>query len=78
MNLNLNYLLSKMLINFKLLTTADDKKIEAELKGLKKINKDSSPELTTRLKHIIQSVNGDSRSKTIRDFIDNQFLAKRF
>ena len=67
---------SKMLITFKLLTQADDKKIEAELKGLKKINKDASPELTTRLKHIIQSVNGDRTSKTIRDFVDKQFLAR--
>ena len=67
---------SKMLLTFKLLTQADDKKIEAELKGLKKINKNSSPELTTRLKHLIQSVNGDRTVKTIRDFVDKQFLAR--
>jgi len=53
-------------ITFKILTSADDKKIEAEIKGLKKINKNSSPELTTRLKHLITSVNGDSTEKTIR------------
>ena len=47
-----------------------------ELKGLKKINKNSSPELTTRLKHIIQSVNGDRTQKVIRDFVDKQFLAR--
>ena len=68
--------MSKTLINFKLLTTADDKKIEAELKGLKKINKDSSPELTTRLKHMVTAVNGNRDIKTIRNFIDNHFLAK--
>ena len=67
---------SKLLLTFKLLTQADDKKIEAELKGLKKINKNSSPELTTRLKHVIQSVNGDRTQKTIRDFVDKQFLAR--
>ena len=67
---------SKMLLTFKLLTQADDKKIEAELKGLKKINKNASPELTTRLKHVIQSVNGDRTIKTIRDFVDKQFLAR--
>ena len=67
---------SKILLTFKLLTQADDKKIEAELKGLKKINKNASPELTTRLKHIIQSVNGDRTVKSIRDFIDNSFLAR--
>ena len=67
---------SKMFITFKLLTQADEKLIEQELKGLKKINKNSSPELTTRLKHVIQSVNGDRTQKTIREFIDNSFLAR--
>ena len=67
---------SKVLISFKLLTTADEKKIESELKGLKKINKNASPELTTRLKHVIQSINGDRDVKTVRNFVDNQFLAK--
>ena len=67
---------SKVLLTFKLLTQEDEKKIEAELKGLKKINKNSSPELTTRLKHVIQSVNGDRTQKVIRDFVDKQFLAR--
>ena len=67
---------SKKLITFKLLTQEDEKKIENELKGLKKINKSSSPELTTRLKHQIVSINGDRSQKAIRDFIDNQFLAR--
>jgi hypothetical protein len=67
---------SKTLITFKLLTTLDDKNIEQELKGLKKINKNSSPELTTRLKHIITSVNGDSTPKTIRTFVDTALLAR--
>ena len=35
---------SKAKITFKLLTTADEKRIEQELKGLKKINKNASPE----------------------------------
>ncbi|MBC8475339.1 MAG: hypothetical protein H8D53_02730 [Bacteroidetes bacterium] len=67
---------SKTLVTFKLLTTADDKKIEAELKGLKKINKNASPELTTRLKHMITSVNGDGDIRTIRKFIDTALLAR--
>jgi hypothetical protein len=53
-----------------------EKKIDDELKGLKKINKLASPELTTRLKHIITSVNGDESPKTIRDFVDNYLLAR--
>ena len=67
---------SKALLTFKLLTQEDEKKIENELKGLKKINKNASPELTTRLKHVIQSVNGDRTQKVIRDFVDKQFLAR--
>ena len=62
-------------ITFKLLTHGDERKIEKELKGLKKIHKNSNPELTTRLKYIITSVNGDSESKTIRNFVDNGLLA---
>ena len=67
---------SKKLITFKLLTQEDEKKIENELKGLKKINKSSSPELTTRLKHMITSVNGEEDKKTVREFIDVALLAR--
>ena len=64
------------LITFKILTAGDDKKIDAELAGLKKINKDSSPELSTRLKYIITSIEGDREAKTVREFIDNHLLAR--
>ena len=64
------------LITFKILTAGDDKKIDAELAGLKKINKDSSPELSTRLKYLITSVNSDREAKTIREFVDNHLLAR--
>jgi uncharacterized protein YwgA len=63
-------------ITFKILTSADDKKIDAEIKGIKKVNKNASPELTTRLKYLITSVNGDRETKTIRDFVDNYLLAR--
>ena len=62
-------------ITFKLLTNKDEKDIENELAGIKKINKNLSPELTTRLKYIILSINGDYEKKTIRDFVDNYLLA---
>ena len=64
------------LVTFKILTSGDDKKIDAELAGLKKINKDSSPELSTRLKYIITSIEGDREAKTVREFIDNHLLAR--
>jgi len=62
-------------VTYKILTGHDDSKIEAELRGLKKINKNSSPELSTRLKYIITSVNGDEEKKSIREFVDNYLLA---
>lgn len=64
------------IITFKLLTNKDDKDIDTELEGLKKINKNDNPELTTRLKHMILSINGDYDKKTIRNFVDNAFLAR--
>jgi hypothetical protein len=67
---------TKKNITFKLLTHQDDLDIDQEIKGLQKINKDSSPEMSTRLKHILISVDGKTDQKTIRDFVDNEFLAR--
>jgi hypothetical protein len=67
---------TQAVITFKLLTHADEQAISQEVKGLKKLNKDSSAELSTRLKKMITSVNGDAEIKTIRDFVDNYLLAR--
>ena len=67
---------SKNSLTFKLLNHRDEKNIQRELDGLKKINKDNVPELSTRLKHMITSVEGKSETKDIRDFVDNYLLAK--
>ena len=63
-------------IDFKLTTGKEDKAIRQEVKGLQKINKNSNPELSTRLKHIILAVDGNEDKKTIREFVDNYFLAR--
>ena len=63
-------------ITYKLLTGKDEKAIDNEVKGLKRINKNISPELSTKLKHQVIAVNGEEDKKTIRDFVDNYFLAK--
>ena len=63
-------------ITYKLLTGRDEKKIDAEIKGIQRINKEANPELSTRLKFMILSVNGDVDKKTIRDFVDNYLLAR--
>jgi hypothetical protein len=64
------------IVTFKLLTHKDEQEINRELESLKKINKDSSPELTTRLKYLIISINGEKEKKTIREFVDNYLLAQ--
>ena len=63
-------------LEFKLLNGHDEKKIERELAGLKKISPNTSPELTTRLKHVILSVDGNEEKKDVREFVDNYFLAR--
>ena len=60
---------------FKLLNEKDETKIDEEVTGLKKLNKDSNPTITTRLKHMILSVNGDEDRTNIKNFVDNYLLA---
>lgn len=63
-------------LEFKLLTHADEQAIEQELRGLRKVRKDNVPELSTRLKYMILSVDGVTDRKAVRDFVDNNFLAR--
>jgi hypothetical protein len=63
-------------ITFKILDGHDEVKITKEVAGLKKMNKNASPELSTRLKYIITSVGGETESKSIREFVDNYLLAR--
>ena len=62
-------------VTFKLLTHKDEREIENEMKGLKKLNKDSSTETTTRLKHTLTSINGLVEKKDIREFVDKYLIA---
>ena len=63
-------------VTFKLLTHGDDKNIDREVQGLKKINRESSASLSTRMKYIITSVNGDRETATVRQFVDQGLLAQ--
>lgn len=67
---------SKNNVTFKLLTHGDEQKIEAEIKGMKKVNPNGSYDVTTRLKYIITSVESKRDQKDIRDFVDNYLIAK--
>ena len=63
--------MSKMTVTFKILTHKDESNIEAELKGMQKISKNMSGEVTVRLGNSIVAINGNRDQKTIRDFAKN-------
>jgi len=63
-------------ITYKILTGNDETNIDKEIEGLKKINKDFSPELSTRLKYMIKSVEGNTDRGFINKWVYNSFLAK--
>ena len=66
---------SKNEITFKLLTHGDEKSIEAEIKGMKKVDPTRTYDVTTRMKYIITSIEGKREQKEIRNFVDNFLLA---
>jgi hypothetical protein len=63
-------------LEYKLLTHGDEKKIDADIKAIQRLNKGTSSELTTRYRYMILSVNGKSDTGTITSFINNQFLTR--
>ena len=62
---------SKTKVIFKLLTGKEEKAIELELKNMKKMGGQVIPELTTRLRHTIVSVNGEDSKPSINEFVQN-------
>ena len=60
------------------LDNLEEKNIDAELKALRKLSKDSgiTSEITTRLKTSILSVDGNSEKAYINNFVDNEFLSR--
>lgn len=67
---------SKIPVTFRLLTGKDEKNITRELEGLKKIHKDNIPELSTRMKYILTSIDGNTELSEIREFVDKRMLAR--
>jgi len=76
--------ISKRLITYKILSHKDEMAIEAEIKGLQKVNKNLSSDTTVRLAHSIVAVDGDRDKKVVRDFVrvmpirDSQELKRHF
>jgi len=67
---------TKRKLTFKLLTSGDEKEIDKEVTGYEKIGDGIGYELTTRLKHMIVSVDGDTKRASINSFVDNEFLSR--
>ncbi len=67
---------SKVAITFRLFTHKEEKAIDRELEGLKKLKPMDSPEVTTRFKYMITSINGNREAGEIREFVDTYLLAK--
>lgn len=68
---------SKKTVKYKLLTHKDEHAIEQEIASFVKINKNgSSPEVTTRLKRMILSIDGNEDRQLINKFVDNELLSK--
>ncbi len=66
---------TKRKLTFKMLTSGDERVIDEEIKGYEKIH-GIGYELTTRLKHQIISVDGDTKRASINSFVDNEFLSR--
>lgn len=75
---NFNLPVSKRAVQFQIMTHRLESAIEEELKGLRKITNKTgiSRDLTTRLKHLIVSVDGDTNKQVIRNFVDNELFAQ--
>ena len=67
---------TKRKLTFKLLTSADEKEIDKEIAGYEKIGDGIGYDLTTRLKHQIVSIDGDTKRASINSFVDNEFLSR--
>ena len=63
--------ISKKKITFKLLSGQEEYDVLEELKSSKKLGTEVLPELTTRLRHTITSVDGDESKSVINPFVMN-------
>jgi len=67
---------SNRVLTYRLLTQADEDSIDEDVEKQLVIDSDVDKTLTTRLKYIIVSVDGDESKVVIRKFVDSEFLAR--
>ena len=67
---------SGVVVTYKLLNQLDEQSIDAELAQIKKINKENTGELATRLKYLLMSIDNNPDKLTIRKFVEEKLSAK--
>lgn len=69
---------SKRVLGWKFITQRDENEISEELKALRKVTKRSGieQEVTTRLRKVITSVDGDESVGAVNNFVNNEFLSR--
>ena len=70
-NFEIELPISKKKITFKLLTGKEEQLINKDIEASKKLGSQVTPELTTRLRHTITSVDSDSSQNVINEFVNN-------
>ncbi len=68
--------LSGVDVTYKLMNQIDEQAIESELSQIKKLSKENTGELTTRLKYIITALDGNPDRPAIRKFIEEILTAR--
>ena len=66
---------SKRAITLRFLTHKDEKELEREATALKKVSSTLAKTMTSRMKRIIASVDGNSEKQHINEFVDNELLS---
>ena len=70
---------SKRIVTFQALTESKERKIKHQIEEAKKsgrkLKDETSKDLTTRLKNMILSVDGEYEQKSINQFVDNELFA---
>ena len=66
---------SERTITLKFLTHKDEKELEIEAIALKKVSSSIVKTMTSRMKRIIASVDGNSEKQHINEFVDNELLS---
>ncbi len=68
---------SKRKLQFTLVTHKIEKAVQKEIEARRKVVKNGvDPEITTRFKHMITSVDGNDEKKYISNFVENEFLSR--